>query len=166
MSLRIAAHFGSMQAVRDADAVALKQVDGIGGERAPVIVAELADVAPLIDKLIAADVNMEQPGFVPPAPADVEAETNSEETGSELPLAGMTVVVTGAMSGPLSDRSRTEMIELITRAGGRASSSISTRTHLVVAGEKAGSKFDKARTLGIETITPEEFAERLAGHLK
>ncbi|GAB2697257.1 NAD-dependent DNA ligase LigA [Kitasatospora kifunensis] len=167
MSLRIAAHFGSMQAIRDADAVALEQVDGIGGEKAPVIVAELADLAPLIDKLVAAGVNMDQPGFVPPAPTDAgaDAETTSQKTGSEPPLAGMTVVVTGSMTGPLAGHSRTEMTELITRAGGRASSSVSARTHLVVAGENAGSKLDKARTLGIEAITPEELAQRLAGHL-
>ncbi|MFF0292472.1 NAD-dependent DNA ligase LigA [Kitasatospora sp. NPDC004615] len=165
MSLRIAAHFGSMQAIRDADSVALEQVDGIGGEKAPVIVAELADLSTLIDKLVAAGVNMDQPGFVPPATADAKAESTSQRNGSELPLAGKTVVVTGAMTGPLSDWSRTEMTELITRAGGRASSSVSARTHLVVAGENAGSKLDKARALGIETITPEELAQRLAGHL-
>jgi DNA ligase (NAD+) len=165
MSLRIAAHFGSMQAIRDADAVALEEVDGIGNEKAPVIVAELADLAPLIDKLVAAGVDMDQPGFIPPAPADADAETTAQKTGSELPLAGLTVVVTGAMTGPLTERSRAEMTELITRAGGRASSSVSARTHLVVAGENAGSKLDKARALGIETITPEELAERLSGHL-
>jgi DNA ligase (NAD+) len=167
MSLRIAAHFGSMRAIRDADAVELERVDGIGNEKAPVIVAELADLAPLIDKLVAAGVNMEQPGFVPSAPADTEAdaETAAENTGSRLPLAGMTVVVTGAMTGPLADRSRTEMTELITRAGGRASSSVSARTHLLVAGGNAGSKLDKARALGVETITPEELVQRLDGHL-
>ncbi|WP_267286728.1 NAD-dependent DNA ligase LigA [Kitasatospora acidiphila] len=167
MSLRIAAYFGSMQAIRDADAVALEQVDGIGGEKAPVIVAELADFAPLIDKLVAAGVNMDQPDFVPSAPEDAQAdaETTAQKSGSELPLAGMTVVVTGAMTGPLADRSRTEMTELITRAGGRASSSVSARTHLVVAGENAGSKFDKAQTLGIEPFPPEELAQRLAAHL-
>ncbi|MGK4580182.1 NAD-dependent DNA ligase LigA [Kitasatospora sp. HPMI-4] len=167
MSLRIATHFGSMQAIRDADAAALEQVDGIGGEKAPVIVAELADLTPLIDKLIAAGVNMDQPGFVPPAHTDAEAdaETNAEKAGSELPLAGLTVVVTGAMTGPLAGHSRTEMSELITRAGGRASSSVSARTHLVVAGENAGSKLDKAQALGLETITPEELAQRLTGHL-
>jgi DNA ligase (NAD+) len=167
MSLRIATYFGSMQVIRDADAVALEQVDGIGGEKAPVIVAELADLAPLIDKLVAAGVNMDQPGFVPlaSAGAEADAETTAQTTSSELPLAGMTVVVTGAMTGPLAEHSRTEMTELITRAGGRASSSVSTRTHLVVAGENAGSKLDKARVLGIDTVTPEELAQRLAGHL-
>lgn len=167
MSLRIATHFGSMQAIRAADALALEQVDGIGGEKAPVIVAELAELAPLIDKLVAAGVNMDQPGFVPPVPAGEDADTQktAHATTSELPLAGMTVVVTGAMTGPLSDHSRTEMTELIARAGGRAASSVSARTHLVVAGENAGSKLDKARALGIETITPEELAQRLGEHL-
>ena len=168
MSLRIAAHFGSMQAIRAADAAALEQVDGIGGEKAPVIVAELADLAPLIDKLVAAGVNMDQPGFVPPSPtdADVSAETTAAQTaGSGLPLARMTVVLTGTMTGPLADHSRTEMTELIALAGGRVSSSVSARTHLVVAGMNAGSKLAKAQALGIETITPEELAKRLAEHL-
>lgn len=167
MSLRIAAHFGSMQAIRDADAVALAQVNGIGNDKAPVIVQELAELAPIIDKLIAAGVNMSQPGFVPPASTDAEtdAETSAQNAKSELPLAGLTVVVTGTMTGPLADRSRTEMTELIAQAGGRASSSVSARTHLVVAGDNAGSKHDKAQALGIETITPEELAHRLAGHL-
>ncbi|MEQ4723755.1 NAD-dependent DNA ligase LigA [Nonomuraea sp. B19D2] len=166
MSLRIAKHFGSMQAVRDADAAALEQVDGIGSEKAPVIVAELAEIAPVIDKLVASGVNMTQPG-VPAAAADgaQDGEEESGGAGEGLPLAGMTVVVTGAMSGPLAEYSRTEMNELIAQAGGRASSSVSPRTHLVVAGENAGSKFDKARTLGIKTITPEELAERLATYL-
>ena len=168
MSLRIAGHFGSMQAIRDADALALEQVDGIGGEKAPVIVAELAEVAPVIDKLISAGVNMDQLGFTPPSVGEGEREPGPEggaEPERTLPLAGLTVVVTGAMSGPLAERSRTEMNELISSAGGRASSSVSARTHLVVAGENAGSKLDKARNLGIETITPEQFAERLADHL-
>jgi DNA ligase (NAD+) len=165
MSLRIAMHFGSLQAVRDADAAALEQVDGIGGEKAPVIVLELVEVAPVIDKLVAAGVNTVQPGFVPPAPADEDTAPSGEVAAEQLPLAGMTVVVTGAMSGALAEHSRTEMNELIARAGGHASSGISARTRLVVAGEKAGSKLDKARALGIEVITPEQLAERLAGCL-
>ena len=164
MSLRIAGHFGSMQAIRDADALALEQVDGIGGEKAPVIVAELAEVAPVIDKLVAAGVNMSQPGFTPAPEGGVPPVEDATEAG-QLPLAGLTVVVTGAMSGPLAEHSRTEMNELIAGAGGRASSSVSARTHLVVAGGNAGSKLEKAQALGIEVITPEQFAERLASLL-
>ncbi|MEV3936874.1 NAD-dependent DNA ligase LigA [Glycomyces sp. NPDC049804] len=158
MSLRIAAYFGAMDAIQAADAVALERVDGIGGEKAPVIVAEVVELEAVIAKLKAAGVNMDQPGWTPPA-ADEEA---GDEANEGLPLAGLAVVVTGGMSGPLADYSRTEMNELITRAGGKASSSVSAKTSLVVAGEKAGSKLKKAEDLGIEVISPEAFAERLA----
>jgi DNA ligase (NAD+) len=57
------------------------------------------------------------------------------------------------------------MNELIARVSGKSSSSVSASTHLVVAGEKAGSKLDKARSLRIEVLTPEEFAQRLAAVL-
>jgi DNA ligase (NAD+) len=162
MSLRIAGHFGSMQAIRDATAEDLEAVDGIGGEKAPVIVAELLEVAPVIDKLVRAGVNMTQPGGAATAAAPDAIEVEDGTEPGALPLAGLTVVVTGGMSGVLAERSRTEMNELIARAGGKSSSSVSARTHLVVAGEKAGSKLDKARALGIEVLTPEEFAQRLA----
>jgi DNA ligase (NAD+) len=165
MSLRIATYFGSMQAIQGADAAALEEVDGIGGEKAPVIVAELAELAPMIDKLKAAEVNMDQPGFVPRTVADASESQEVEDTAEGLPLAGMAVVVTGTMTGPLAERSRTEMNELIARAGGKASSSVSKRTSLVVAGENAGSKLEKAQTLEVETMTPEQFAERIAAYL-
>jgi DNA ligase (NAD+) len=168
MSLRIAGHFGSMQAIREADAEALEAVDGIGGEKAPVIVAELVEVAPVIDKLVRAGVNMTQPGAdtIAAAPDAVDVDVEDGAQPETLPLAGLTVVVTGAMSGVLAERSRTEMNELIARAGGKSSSSVSARTHLVVAGDKAGSKLEKARQLGIQVLTPEEFAQRLAAVLR
>jgi DNA ligase (NAD+) len=166
ISLRLAGHFGSMRALQDADAAALEDVDGIGGEKAPIIAAELTELAPVIAKLAAAGVNLTQPGFVPPADdttSDTAAAGAAE--GAALPLAGMTVVMTGAMTGPMEHYSRTEMTELVATAGGRASSTVSARTNLVVAGESAGSKLGKAQTLGIEIITPEQFAERLASVL-
>ncbi len=83
--------------------------------------------------------------------------------GDPLPLAGMTVVVTGAMSGPLEALSRGEMNALIERAGGKASSSVSARTKLLVAGERAGSKREKAELLGVRVIDPQEFAGLLGG---
>ncbi len=77
----------------------------------------------------------------------------------------MKVVVTGAMTGALEKLSRNQMNELIERAGGKSSSSVSARTSLLVAGEKAGSKRTKAEGLGIRIADPEEFAELLADFL-
>ncbi|BCJ32168.1 NAD-dependent DNA ligase LigA [Actinocatenispora sera] len=164
MSRRIARYFATMDAIRAADAEALQQVDGIGGEKAPSIVAELAELAPLIDKLAAAGVNMTEPGAAPPSataeePREGEDVTADPDAG---PLAGMTVVVTGAMSGPLAKLSRNEMNELIERAGGRSASSVSKKTSLVVAGDNAGSKRSKAEDLGIRLASPDEFAALVA----
>ncbi|MEV5803366.1 NAD-dependent DNA ligase LigA [Streptomyces collinus] len=170
MSRRIARHFATMDAVRAADAEALQQVDGIGPEKAPSIVAELAELAPLIDKLVAAGVNMTEPGATPPSTqtADAGAGADGAETAAAPaagPLAGMTVVVTGGMTGPLEKLGRNQMNELIERAGGRSSSSVSKKTTLVVAGEGAGSKRTKAEDLGVRLATPDEFAVLVADYL-
>jgi DNA ligase (NAD+) len=168
MSRRIARHFATMDNIRAADAAALQQVDGIGPEKAPSIVAELAELGGLIDRLSAAGVNMTEPGATPP-PATGDDPTASADTADGAsdagPLADMTVVVTGAMTGPLESLSRNQMNELIERAGGRSSSSVSKKTTLVVAGEGAGSKRAKAETLGIRLVTPDEFALLVADYL-
>lgn len=161
MSRRIARHFGSMQAILAADAEAIQSVEGIGPEKAPVVVAELVELAALIDKLVKSGVTMTEPGWTPPAaPAAPEAGG-----GSELPLAGMSVVVTGTMSGALEALSRNQMNELIERAGGKASSSVSAKTSLLVAGDKAGSKRAKAESLGVRIVDPEEFATQVSAFL-
>ncbi|WP_344338184.1 NAD-dependent DNA ligase LigA, partial [Kitasatospora putterlickiae] len=176
MSRRIAAHFGSMAAVRAADAETLAAVDGIGAEKARVIVAELADLAPLLDKLAAQDVGtaVTEPlarAAAADAAADAVAGENAVGGDGEArpagagPLTGQAVVVTGSMTGPLAALSRNEMNELVERAGGKASSAVSGRTTLLVAGEKAGSKRAKAETLGIPILTPDEFADRVAAYL-
>ncbi|MER5626347.1 NAD-dependent DNA ligase LigA [Streptosporangium sp. NPDC002544] len=169
MSRRIARHFGSMDAIRAADAEAIQAVEGIGPEKAPVVVAELVELAPLIDKLVAAGVTMTEPGWRPPAvpgiDVDPDAQTAPEAGGtSELPLAGMSVVVTGSMSGALEALTRNQMNELIERAGGKSSSSVSKKTSLLVAGENAGSKRAKAESLDVRIVGPEEFAD-LVGEL-
>ncbi|GAA3776586.1 NAD-dependent DNA ligase LigA [Streptomyces phyllanthi] len=166
MSRRIARYFATMDNIRAADAEAIQQVDGIGKEKAPSIVAELAELAPLIDKLAAAGVNMTEPGATPPTTADGDADghTRGSEAGGG-PLTGMTVVVTGAMTGILEKLSRNQMNELIERAGGRSSSSVSKKTSLVVAGENAGSKRAKAETLGIRLAGPDEFAALVADYV-
>ncbi|MFB7619636.1 NAD-dependent DNA ligase LigA [Kitasatospora sp. NPDC056181] len=169
MSRRLAAHFGSMAAIRAADAEALAGVDGIGVEKAAVIVAELADVSDLLDRLAAQGVGtaVTAPAAAVSVSGTVTAEGSGaeQEAGAPAPLAGQSVVVTGAMTGPLAELSRNAVNELIERAGGKASSSVSKRTTLLVAGEKAGSKRAKAEELGIRIVTPDEFADLVADHL-
>ncbi len=68
-------------------------------------------------------------------------------------LSGKTVVVTGT----LKSMSRQEAEDMIRRFGGNASSSVSRKTDMLVAGEEAGSKLEKARALGVRVVTEEEF---------
>ncbi|MFE7241653.1 NAD-dependent DNA ligase LigA [Streptomyces sp. NPDC057580] len=170
MSRRIARYFASMDRIRAADVDTLQQVDGIGKEKAAGVVAELVELAPLIEKLVAARVSMVEPGATPPPEpgeegTDAAAAVAEGETAAERPLDGMTVVVTGAMTGTLEKLSRNQMNELIERAGGKSSSSVSKRTTLLVAGEKAGSKRTKAEDLGVRIAAPDEFAELIAEFL-
>jgi len=60
--------------------------------------------------------------------------------------------LTGTLSKP-----RKEIEELIENMGGKTSSSVSSKTDFVLAGESAGSKLDKAKSLGIKILTEEEF---------
>ncbi|WP_199563562.1 MULTISPECIES: NAD-dependent DNA ligase LigA [unclassified Streptomyces] len=170
MSRRIARYFAEMDRIRAADAEELQRVDGIGKEKAASVVAELADLAPLIEKLVAAGLTMTEPGATPPPPpgeaAAADDAPDTEGAAADAgPLAGMTVVVTGAMTGALEKLSRNQMNELIERAGGKSSSSVSKRTTLLVAGEKAGSKRTKAEDLGVRIASPAEFAELIGEFL-
>lgn len=163
MSRRIAAHFGSMAAIRAAEAESLAAVEGIGPEKARLVVSELADLTDLLDRL--AELGVGTQVTEPTAPAPTAEPAEDAAAGAAGPLAGQAVVVTGAMTGPLAALSRNEVNELVERAGGKSSSSVSKRTTLLVAGEKAGSKRTKAEELGIRILTPEEFATLVADHL-
>ncbi len=72
-------------------------------------------------------------------------------------LSGKTLVVTGT----LSRYSRDEIQELIRQHGGKAGSSVSKKTDFLVAGEKSGSKLEKAQALGVAVVTEEEFLEMI-----
>jgi DNA ligase (NAD+) len=74
-------------------------------------------------------------------------------------LTGKTFVVTGT----LKNYSREGIEELIKNLGGKATGSVSKKTDYVVAGEEAGSKLEKARTLGVKVLTEEEFAKLIGG---
>ncbi len=78
-----------------------------------------------------------------------------EEEKGALPLRGLVFVFTGALAN--FTRSRAEA--LIKELGGEASSSVSRRTSYVVVGENPGSKYEKAKALGIPVLSEEEFVE-------
>jgi DNA ligase (NAD+) len=87
---------------------------------------------------------------------DVEKSTATGAAGSAL--AGKTLVVTGT----LTKYKREEIEELITRNGGHAAGSVSKKTDFLVAGENAGSKLNKATSLGVKVISETEF-EKMVG---
>ena len=83
-----------------------------------------------------------------------------EETASgESPIAGKTLVVTGTMER----MGRKEIEGLIEKLGGKAAGSVSKKTDYVIAGESAGSKLEKARTLGVPVLSETEFFDMIEG---
>lgn len=153
MSRRLAKHFGTLEALRKATLEEMQEVEGVGPERAEMIVAELLELSPIIDKLVAAGVSTTEPG----SPALGEAAP-----AGDLPLrkedgTPKSVVVTGNVPG----LTRTEAQEAVETLGGKASGSVSKKTDLVVVGDGAGSKAEKAESLGIEIMQSADFAALL-----
>jgi DNA ligase (NAD+) len=162
MSRRLARHFGTMQALVDAGVDDLQQVEGVGPERAVTIAAELAELAPLIAKLAERGVNMAEPGVSMSGPGEPAGPTSQAAPAGALPLrrpdgSPMTVVVTGSVPGLTRDEGN-EAVEML---GGRSSSSVSKRTDLVVVGDGAGSKAEKAKQLGVRILPADRFAALL-----
>ena len=140
----LADRFGSIDALRAADREELTRMDDVGEIVADSVAGFFEDPANvrLVDALLAAGVS----------PAWEKKDTSSG------PFAGMTVVVTGT----LASMGRKEAEEAIRQAGGKAAGSVSKKTSLVVAGEAAGSKLDKAQALGVGVIGEEAFLRRLS----
>ena len=85
------------------------------------------------------------------------AEINQEEHQAKNPFAGQTCVVTGKIDG----MTRLEAEQAINRRGGSAASSITAKTHILIVGDKPGSKLEKAKKLGVQIITAAEFTKML-----
>jgi len=83
----------------------------------------------------------------------------SKAAKADGPLAGKSYVLTGS----LPTLSRSQAATLIEEAGGRVASSVSKKTDAVVAGDDAGSKLEKAKSLGVEVIDEAEFLKRVSG---
>jgi DNA ligase (NAD+) len=89
----------------------------------------------------------------------VQPTAPEEKVVTGTALAGSTFVLTGTLPG----LTREEATALIEAAGGKVSGSVSKKTSYVLAGEEAGSKLEKARTLGVSVIDEAQFRALLAG---
>lgn len=89
--------------------------------------------------------------------AQVHVAHTAAPTASSGPFVGKTVVITGTLSC-----SRDEMAAKLEAAGAKVSGSVSSKTDFVLAGEKAGSKLEKAKNLGVKIITETEATEMLS----
>jgi DNA ligase (NAD+) len=155
---RLSAHFGTMENIQAASKSDFFDVEGVGEERAELFYQGFARNTEVIEKLRTAGVNM---GGTPASASSSGTSTAGNASAGGNALAGLKVVVTGAMTGPLKALNRTEVQELIEANGGQASGSVSSSTSLLVCAEEGSSKFVKAQQLGIRIVTPEEFAGML-----
>jgi len=139
----VAQHFETLENIADASEEELTEVEGVGTEVASSIRRFFAskEGRKLIERLAEAGVNMRQP---------------AKKIAKDSPFAGLTIVVTGT----LESLGRKEAENLIKSLGGKATGSVSKKTDLVVVGDSPGSKLEKARALGIETIDEAEFLRR------
>lgn len=140
----LARHFGELHAIANATAEEILGIRGIGETIAHAVTSYFSDPSAkkLVKKLAAAGVNFTEPKQVAAGGA----------------LKGLAIVITGT----LPTLSRAEATELIESQGGRITSGVSKSTDFVVVGEDAGSKLEKARALGVETIDEAELLRRIA----
>lgn len=143
----LAGRYKSMEALMTAREDDLVAIPEIGPKIAAAIVDFFAgkENRQVLEKLVQAGVNTRDAGA---------------GTGGGGPLSGKVFVLTGT----LESFSRQEAREEVEKRGGKVSSSVSRNTDYVVAGEKPGSKYEKAVALGVKVLTEEEFKGILAKH--
>jgi DNA ligase (NAD+) len=141
----LAEHFASLPKLAEATVEELEEVPEVGPKVAQSIADFFSEAAnkKLIQRLKDEGLKM----------------TEKRAAPEDTRFAGMTFVFTGA----LVRRSREEAGAEVTKHGGKVASSVSKLTNYVVVGADPGSKFDKARSLGVSTLNEEEFDDLLAG---
>ena len=135
-------HFANLMELADASVEQLTQIPDVGGITAECIHEYFADAE---NRKLLSEV------------AELGMNLESEQAAQGAALAGLTIVVTGT----LPTLGRKEAAELIENNGGKCTGSVSKKTSYVLAGEAAGSKLEKARSLGIPVITEEELLAML-----
>ena len=133
-------HFGDIDSIAKASKEELAQINEIG----PII-------AESVYQFFHSSEGKETIKRLKAVGVATKAEKPTRPT--EGPLSGKTIVVTGTLSG----FTRSEIEETIKRLGGKPSSSVSKKTDFVLVGENPGSKFDKAKALGVPIINEDEF---------
>jgi len=141
----LAEHLGSLERFFTVDRDELLQIPEVGPEVAESVVRFFKDEGNrrVIEKMLRAGVRVEEP---------------TEAAEVARPLEGKVFVFTGALEGI----TREDAKRLVEQLGGRTASSVSRRVDYVVVGKDAGSKYDRARELGLTIIDEEEF-KRLVG---
>ena len=139
----LAKHFGTMDDLARATKDEIAAVRGVGDIIADGVSGYFKNPGArrLIEKLRKAGLNFTEPRQVAAGGA----------------LSGKTVVITGT----LPNLTRTKATEVVEQAGGRVTNSVSKATSFLVAGEEAGSKLEKARSLGVEIIDEAELLRRI-----
>ena len=142
----LARRFGSLDALVQATEDDLQGVEEVGPNTAAAVVAWFSHPRhrELVERLRGHGVNF------------LSKEPRPAAGG---PLAGKTVVITGSLPGVTRD----EAARRLEAAGARIAGSVSKKTDYVVAGEAAGSKLEKAKSLGVETVSWERMLELLEG---
>ena len=145
----LAQHFGSLAALMTADEEAIAEINTIGPTIADSLKNYFANeqVQELIQELQAAGVNMEYHG---PAPIAQDSAAAKEWQGKRVVL-----------TGKLNEMTRDQAKQWLEERGANVTGSVSKKTDLVIAGEKAGSKLTKAQDLGIEVWNESRFAQAM-----
>jgi len=138
----LASAFVNMDNLQSASVADIAQIDKLGDVKATNIANGLRGLADVIARLKVAGLSMEQ-----------------EQKSSDLPLAGQTFVVSGAVPG----YTRTTITERIEALGGCASSSVSKDTTALITAETGTSKAVKAAQLGVKVVDPAEFVKMIDG---
>lgn len=135
----LADYFGSLEKLQSASQEELEAIEGIG----PVVAKSIKDFfdeeenRKTIKRLLEGGIKIKKP----------------EKLLESRKLEGLTFVFTGE----LNSMTRNEAKEIVENMGGKAASSVSKKTDYVIVGENPGSKYDKARELGVKIVTEEEF---------
>ena len=147
----LAGAFGSLDALKSASEEKIAAVHGVGE-----VIAR--SVRQFFDSKAGRETieQLQEVGIDPKQEAGRGGALRGVKPTKDQPLAGKTVVATGSFE----HFTREEIEERIRALGGKAAGSISKNTDLLVAGEKAGSKLAKAKSLGVEVIDEGEFVKR------